>query len=95
MIIIKFLLQIIFIPEQKFCFVLHLATRRQLPPMLASQPDLNNQPQVIESKTHEVQPKESLYAISKKYDVTVAQLKEWNNLKDDSLKTGQLLIISK
>lgn len=59
------------------------------------QPDLNNQPQVVESKTHEVQPKESLYAISKKYDVTVAQLKEWNNLKDDSLKTGQLLIISK
>jgi LysM repeat protein len=58
-------------------------------------PDLNNQPQVIELKTHEVQPKESLYAISKKYDVTVAQLKEWNNLKDESLKAGQLLIISK
>ncbi|MEP6927503.1 MAG: LysM peptidoglycan-binding domain-containing protein, partial [Ginsengibacter sp.] len=58
-------------------------------------PALNNQPQVIESKTHEVQPKESLYAISKKYDVTVAQLKEWNNLKGDSLTIGQQLIISK
>ena len=54
-----------------------------------------NQPRVIELKTHEVQPKESLYAISKKYDVTVSQLKEWNNLKDDNLKTGQQLIISK
>jgi LysM repeat protein len=62
---------------------------------VASQPDLNNQAQADESKTHEVQPKESLYAISKKYDVTVAQLKEWNNLKTDSLKIGQLLIISK
>jgi LysM repeat protein len=59
------------------------------------QPGLNNQPRLIVSKIHEVQPKESLYAISKKYDVTVAQLKEWNNLKDDNLKTGQQLIISK
>ena len=48
-----------------------------------------------ELKTHEVQPKESLYAISKKYNVSVSQLKEWNNLKSDSLKTGQQLIISK
>lgn len=62
---------------------------------VTSQPDLNNQTQADESKTHEVQPKESLYTISKKYDVTVAQLKEWNNLKTDSLKIGQLLIISK
>jgi LysM repeat protein len=42
-----------------------------------------------------VQPKESLYAISKKYDVTVEELKEWNNLKDDNLRIGQQLIISK
>lgn len=46
-------------------------------------------------KVHEVQPKEGLYAISKKYGVTVAQLKEWNNLADDNLKVGQQLIISK
>jgi len=48
-----------------------------------------------ETKIHEVQSKESLYAISKKYGVTVEQLKEWNNLKDDNLKTGEQLIISK
>jgi len=58
-------------------------------------PSGSNQPRVVELKTHEVQAKESLYAISKKYDVTVSQLKEWNNLKDDNLKTGQQLIISK
>jgi LysM repeat protein len=46
-------------------------------------------------KTHEVQPKESLYAISKKYGVSVTQLKEWNNLNDNNLKPGQQLIISK
>ena len=58
------------------------------------QPNKNNTP-IFEAKTHEVQPKESLYGISKKYDISVGQLKEWNNLTDDSLKIGQLLIISK
>lgn len=48
-----------------------------------------------EPKIHEVQPKESLYAISKKYGVPVEQLKEWNNLKDNNLRIGQQLIISK
>ena len=46
-------------------------------------------------KTYAVQPKEGLYTISKKYGVTIAQLKEWNNLTDDNLKVGQLLIVSK
>ena len=46
-------------------------------------------------KTHAVQPKEGLYAISKKYGVTVAQLRDWNQLPDDNLKVGQELIISK
>ena len=48
-----------------------------------------------EPKTHQVQARESLYAISRKYGVTVDQLKEWNNLRDSNLKVGQQLIISK
>jgi LysM repeat protein len=46
-------------------------------------------------KIYAVQPKEGLYTISKKYGVTIAQLKEWNNLTDDNLKVGQQLIVSK
>ena len=46
-------------------------------------------------KTYAVQPKEGLYTISKKYGVTIAQLREWNNLTDDNLKVGQQLIVSK
>jgi len=46
-------------------------------------------------KIHAVQPREGLYTISKKYGVSIAQIKEWNNLADDSLKVGQQLIISK
>jgi LysM repeat protein len=57
--------------------------------------DLQTPTSPRELKTHEVQPRESLYAIAKKYNVSVTQLKELNNLKGNSLKTGQLLIISK
>lgn len=66
-----------------------------------------NQPEDIEAKTqnqpgsslntitYTVHPKESLYAISKKYGVTVDDIKKWNNLKSDHLQPGQQLIISK
>ena len=50
---------------------------------------------VSTSKTYVVQSKEGLYAISKKFNVTVQQLKEWNNLQGDSISIGQELIISK
>ncbi|MEO8765815.1 MAG: glucosaminidase domain-containing protein [Ginsengibacter sp.] len=60
-----------------------------------NQPAMNDRAGTVESKTHAVQPKESLYAISKKYNVTIEQLKDWNNLKDTNLYIGQLLIISK
>lgn len=46
-------------------------------------------------KVYTVQPKEGLYAISKKYNVPVQQLRELNDLSDDGLKPGQQLIISK
>ncbi len=45
-------------------------------------------------KIHEVQPKEGLYSIAKNYQVSVQQLREWNNLVNDTLKVGQQLIVS-
>ncbi|MEN9571606.1 MAG: hypothetical protein RL172_2837, partial [Bacteroidota bacterium] len=44
---------------------------------------------------HAVQAKEGLYSISRKYGVTVQQLKEWNNLSSDNLSIGQQLVVSK
>jgi LysM repeat protein len=44
---------------------------------------------------HVVQTKETLYAISKKYNVPVEKLKVWNKLVSYDLKTGQELIIYK
>lgn len=46
-------------------------------------------------KVHQVQPKEGLYAISKKYNVSVEDLKRWNGLSNNELTIGQELIISK
>ena len=51
-------------------------------------------PEPITAKTHIVQPKEGLYSISKKYNISVQQIKEWNKLQSDSLSIGQELIIS-
>lgn len=42
---------------------------------------------------HTVAPKETLYAISKKYDTTVPQIKEWNQLKGNELNIGQKIIV--
>jgi len=45
--------------------------------------------------TYTVHPRESLYGISKKYGVTVDDIKKWNHLKGENLQIGQQLIISK
>ena len=47
------------------------------------------------NRIHKVAPKETLFSISKLYDVSVDEIKAWNNLKDNSLATGQELIIKK
>jgi len=48
-----------------------------------------------QTSTHEVLPKETLYSISRKYDVRIDDLKRWNHLTSDHLQIGQQLIISK
>jgi len=44
--------------------------------------------------THTVQPKETMYAISKKYGVTIDQIKKWNNITDNNLEIGQVIAIN-
>lgn len=47
------------------------------------------------TKVHLVERKEGLYAIARKYNVTVQQLKEWNNLESTQLRIGQEIIVAK
>lgn len=44
---------------------------------------------------HKVAPKETLFSISKQYNVTLDDLKKWNNLADNSLNVGQDIVIRK
>lgn len=48
------------------------------------------------SKTisHKVEPGETLAAIADKYQVSTSEIKEWNNLTRNSLRTGQMLRIT-
>ena len=49
----------------------------------------------IEKIIHVVQPKETLYSISKKYEVSLTALQQWNQLNSTDLKEGMELIINK
>lgn len=80
--------------------VINAGTKLSLQParqvaMVQTQKPAEKQTAVSTLKYHEVQPKEGLYSISKKYGVTVQQLKEWNSLTSDNLSIGQQLIVSK
>ncbi|HYG01332.1 MAG TPA: LysM peptidoglycan-binding domain-containing protein [Chryseosolibacter sp.] len=45
-------------------------------------------------KTHTVAEKETMYAITRQYGISIEQLREWNNLSGNELQVGQLLIVS-
>lgn len=44
---------------------------------------------------HEVVPKETMFSISRKYSVTIDEIRQWNKLSDNSLSIGQQLVIKK
>jgi LysM repeat protein len=46
-------------------------------------------------KVHVVKSGETLSHIARKYNVTVKQIKTWNNLKSDNIQIGQKIIIKK
>ena len=77
--------------------IIKAGTKIYLKPGLAPQKVINEPVAITAAataKTHTVQPKEGLYAIAKKYKVSIQQLKEWNKLQADTLSIGQELIVS-
>src|SRR5690606_3406494 len=59
-------------------------------PLLTSKPEAS-QPSVI---NHKIQPGDTLYALSRKYKVSVDEIRTWNNLHPESiLSIGQVIII--
>lgn len=49
--------------------------------------------QAITGKSHVVKPSETLYSISRLYNLPVSELKEWNNLTTNELSIGQSLLV--
>jgi LysM repeat protein len=45
------------------------------------------------NKVHQVRGNQTLFSLSRQYQVTPADIKRWNNLKSDQLRAGQLLIV--
>lgn len=62
-----------------------------LNPKPATQP----KPEVNNTQYHKVVKGDTLYSLSKKYGVSVTQIKEWNNLSGNTIKLGQRLAIKK
>lgn len=48
-----------------------------------------------DATVHKVAEKETLFSISRLYNVTIDDLMQWNNLTDNSLAVGQELVIKK
>ena len=62
---------------------------------VSSNPVANTKPAASSNEiTHIVAKGETLYSISKKYNISIDQIKTWNNLTDEHVKLGTLLIIS-
>jgi LysM repeat protein len=60
-------------------------------------PRVKGQPavQTADGVIHKVAPKETLFSIARLYNVSVDDVKSWNNLKDNGLSMGQDIIIKK
>jgi LysM repeat protein len=54
-----------------------------------------SKPQPQQGNLHKVAEKETLFSISRLYNVSVDELKQWNSLQDNSLAVGQELVIKK
>jgi membrane-bound lytic murein transglycosylase D len=48
---------------------------------------------VLRTTTHVVQPRDTLYSISRQFRVSVEELKRLNHLKSDAVKSGQKLVV--
>lgn len=80
--------------------VLWLQRKRVAPPLLktdvkAKEPEVKeHKPDIQDTqKYHVVIEGETLYAISRQYNISVEDIKKWNNLPGDNIRVGDKLII--
>lgn len=49
----------------------------------------------VQARIHTVAKGESLYAITKKYGISLQELKDWNKINETNIQSGQKLVVSK
>jgi len=64
------------------------------PPVSSTAPTADAKVSVAPNGIHKVEPGQTLYRVAVKYGVLMADIRKWNNLKDDNLTDGQELIVS-
>jgi LysM repeat protein len=73
-----------------------IASAPALDKQQAQPPTPQKKPLHANERLHLVQPKEPLFGIAKKYNLTVSELRQLNNLsKQDMIQPGQRLIVTK
>ncbi len=50
--------------------------------------------QAVNNKTHTVKTNETLFSIAQEYNVSVRDLRKWNDIKDNTINIGQKLIVA-
>src|SRR6185369_17247690 len=48
---------------------------------------------IFSQESHTVQPNQTLYSIARMYNVSVDQLRSWNNLETLAIRVGQTLVV--
>ena len=86
--------QIIRIPNKNKSKISHSETSKNVVPVKVKEEE---KPAVSSSsdKTHIVEQSQTLYAISKMYNVSIEDLQKWNGLSDYNIKIGSVLIVGK
>ncbi|HTN05805.1 glucosaminidase domain-containing protein [Agriterribacter sp.] len=69
-------------------------TGQEIAKLEQTAPAVNTSAQ-LRSVKHVVQQKETLFSIARKYEVEVEQLRAWNRLQSDAIRSGQELLIYK
>lgn len=57
-------------------------------------PSNNVAPVITNDQAYQVQQKDTLYSIARKFNTTVDKIKKWNSIEDSTIKPGQTLVVS-
>jgi len=78
---------------------LKISEGRGVPEATNKTPSVENKTTITRSNkstiTHVVKSGETLFSLSKKYDVNIADIKKWNNLENNSITIGNKIIVKK